>query len=81
MLNQGDSNRITAEFIDAIQRVSYEYMRPSVIFRPSIYQDGQQFCCLLGENLQEGIAAFGNTPDEATRNFDAAWHKEVTEGK
>jgi len=76
MLNQGDNNRITAEAVDAIQRVSYEYMRPSVIFRPKIYQDGNQFCCLLGENIQEGITAFGNTPDEATRNFDNCWYKE-----
>ena len=77
LLNQGDSNRITAECVDAIQRVSYEYMRPSVIFCPRIYQDGNQWCCLLGENLQEGIAAFGNTPDEATRNFDLVWRKEA----
>jgi len=79
MLNQGDSNRITAEAVDAIQRVSYEYMRPSVIFRPRVFPDGQLFCCLLGENLQEGFASFGNTPDEATRNFDIAW-REVKHG-
>jgi len=26
------------------------------------YKDGNQWCCLYGENLQEGIAGFGSTP-------------------
>lgn len=81
MLNQGDSSYITAQFVIAIQEVSYEYMRPSVVFRPNVHQDGDQFCCLLGKDLQEGLAAFGNTPNEATRNFDVAWYKRAKEEK
>ena len=77
MLNQGNSNLITAELVEAIQRVSYTWMRPSVVFRPVISLDGDQFCCLLGSNPQEGIAGFGNTPDEASRAFDEAWYKSV----
>lgn len=38
-------------------------------FRPKIYQDGNQFCCLYGDNLQEGICAFGENPMNAVYNF------------
>ena len=77
MLSQGNDNLVTAEFVEAIQRVSYEWMRPSIIFRPVITLDGDQFCCLLGSNPQEGIAGFGDTPDQACRAFDEAWYKSV----
>ena len=30
-----------------------------------IFPDGDQWCALVGENLQEGICAFGSTPEEA----------------
>lgn len=31
--------------------------------------DGDQWCALSGSNLQEGEAAFGDTPEEALLNF------------
>ncbi|MBB5764640.1 hypothetical protein ABEV34_28595 [Methylorubrum rhodesianum] len=36
---------------------------------PRIFKDGDAWCCLLGDNLQDGIAGFGNTPDAALRQF------------
>ena len=36
---------------------------------PRIFKDGDAWCCLLGDNIQDGIAGFGNTPDAARRNF------------
>ena len=47
-----------------------ESVRPSVIFRPALDPDGSQWCALYGENLMEGIAGFGDTPDAAMRDFD-----------
>jgi hypothetical protein len=32
-------------------------------------KDSNQFCYLLGNNLQEGFAAFGDTPILAARKF------------
>jgi hypothetical protein len=41
--------------------------------------DGDQYCWLLGENLQEGIAGFGNTPYEAMIAFnDVFYNKRAT---
>lgn len=31
----------------------------------TIEQDGNQWCALLGPDLQEGVAGFGDTPKEA----------------
>ena len=35
--------------------------------------DGDQWCCLLGENLQDGVAGFGDSPAKAATDFDRAW--------
>ena len=50
-----------------------QYDRPSVLFKPKVYQDGNKWCALYGENLMEGVCAFGDSPSEATYNFDLAW--------
>ena len=31
--------------------------------------DGNLWCALVGENLQEGLAGFGTTPSEALRGL------------
>lgn len=38
-------------------------------FKPKILKDGDKWCCLYGENLQQGVAAFGETPMNAVYNF------------
>jgi hypothetical protein len=50
-----------------------EQARPFVLLRPSMKLDGNAWCALYGENLMEGVAGFGNSPDAASRAFDAAW--------
>lgn len=50
-----------------------EMTRPSVLYRPRIYMDGNAWCALYGENLQDGVAGFGNSPIEAMTEFDKAW--------
>ena len=39
----------------------------------AVGHDGDQWCALYGENLQEGVAGFGRTPAEAMADFDQAW--------
>ena len=51
----------------------FEMSRPSVLYRPRLFVDGDQYCLLLGENLQEGVAGFGDTPELAADNFDEMW--------
>lgn len=33
-------------------------------------KDGNQWCCLCGDNLQVGIAGFGDTPSAAMMAFE-----------
>jgi hypothetical protein len=58
-----------------------EMARPSVIFRPSLTRDGNQWCFLLGEDLHNGVAGFGDTPHAAAAAFDQAFWKETIEKK
>lgn len=59
-----------------ISAVSYQMRRPFVVLRPKIYPDGNQWCALYGDNLQDGVCGFGSTPEEAATAFDSAWHSQ-----
>jgi hypothetical protein len=48
---------------------------PSSIYKPSLSIDGNQWCALYGKNLQEGIAGFGDTPEQAMDNFNYSWNQ------
>ena len=55
---------------------------PHARMRPSIFPDGNMWCALYGEDLQNGVAGFGATPAEACADFDNNWenqklHKKV----
>jgi len=47
--------------------------RPSDNRDVRVFPDGDQWCCMYGENLQEGIAGFGDTPKAACKAFDIEW--------
>ncbi len=55
-----------------LQQVAYEQMRPSVVFKPSIYQDGDMWMAILGD-LPTGVVGTGKTPEAAMYDFDRAW--------
>ena len=46
---------------------------PHMLYPVKVTQDGNMYCCLYGENLQEGIAGFGKSPKEACDDFDRIW--------
>lgn len=50
-----------------------EQSRPFMLLRPKLFPDGDQWCAIYGENLQEGVAAFGKTPEKASIQFDVEW--------
>ncbi|HEC12279.1 MAG TPA: hypothetical protein ENI80_03375 [Acidiferrobacteraceae bacterium] len=53
--------------------VEEQRIRPFMLLRPRIFLDGNKWCALYGDNLQEGVTGFGDTPYEAAKQFDAAW--------
>ena len=58
---------------EAIRAAASEYERPSVLYRPRIYVDGDKWCALYGENLQDGVVGLGDSPAEAMFDFDTTW--------
>ncbi len=48
---------------------------PSARYRPALSIDGDQWCALHGDNLQDGVAGFGKSPELAYWNFDRQWCK------
>ena len=58
--------------------VGYEMARPSAIFRPTLFEDGDHWCALYGADLASGLGAFGKTPEAAMVAFDKAWHSQKT---
>ena len=54
-------------------RLLYEQERPSILLRPKLFLDGNQYCVLYGADLMNGIAGFGDTADAAMRDFDNNW--------
>ena len=62
---------------EAVRSAAYEYERPSVLFRPTLSVDGDKWCALYGENLQDGVAGFGDSPNDAMCAFDLEWCKKL----
>ncbi len=62
----------------SIQAAAAQYERPSVLFRPKIDIDGDHWCALYGDNLQDGVVGFGKSPADAMWDFDRNWVAPLT---
>lgn len=58
-------------------RAIMQLARPSSIRKPKVFNDGDKWCALEGDNIQDGVCGFGNTPDAACRQFDIQWLNEI----
>ena len=50
----------------------------AVVLGARIFQDGNEWCVLYGEDLMSGIAAFGDTPEKAIAAFEVAMSAPAT---
>ena len=55
-----------------------EMARPSVLWRPTVCQDGTKWHALYGPDQMEGVSGFGDTPSEAMADFDINWWRQKT---
>ena len=78
VLRNVDFNHYVAQAMGSIQQAAQEFERPSVMFRPRMSLDGNQWCALYGEDLQEGVAGFGDSPTLAMQAFDKAWYTKIS---
>lgn len=75
-LNLGNLSGLHHHITQEIYSISNHMTAPHVLMRPSISIDGNQWCALYGDNIQDGVAGFGDTPEKAMAAFDVAWFKE-----
>lgn len=71
-MNMNDEFLHQSRMNAAIQAEEYNLV---ALLRPRIFIDGNQWCVLHGENLQDGVAGFGDTPYLAVLAFGREWHK------
>ncbi len=63
-------NQFEMQFRNMTDNIGYEYTRPSFMHKLIPFKDGNKWCALLGDNLQNGIVGFGDNPTQAMTNFD-----------
>ncbi len=77
LLNSTDSANLSQQAY-----ISFIQSRFSSAFdqcKPRIFPDGDQWCCLYGENIQEGVSGFGGTPAKAVFDWDNNfWNQTLT---
>ena len=70
---RAEATAVSGLLHDTISQVRDAALRPTTLMRPAVYPDGDQWCALYGENIQQGVAGFGDTPEAACKDFDAHW--------
>lgn len=58
----------------SMQQAISEYSEPSAIYRPKVFRDGDSWCALYGDNIQDGVCGFGDTPAAAIIDFNNCWN-------
>jgi len=76
MLLDAATNAIS-QGTDLRMETEYQLVRPSVLHKPKLDRDGDKWCALYGDNLQVGIAGFGDSPELAMMDFDREWVKMI----
>lgn len=71
-----DTSHAQAMIRDAFLGAVSSYDRPSAVYRPRLFLDGDQYCALYGEDLMNGCAGFGETADKAMWDFDKNWQQQ-----
>lgn len=57
--------------------VQEEEMNLFAMLKPKVSIDGNQWCVLYGENLQDGVAGFGDTLMKAIYDFNSNFHQPI----
>jgi hypothetical protein len=80
--SDSESVREIAAEAAAIAVAYYTDLRqPSFILKPDLSIDGNQWCALFGDNLQDGVSGFGDSPELAYLDFDRSWTEKLSKVK
>ena len=70
---KSEASQREADAARLAQSTELERNRPFMLLRPRVFPDGNAWCALLGDNIQEGMCGFGDTPAKASVEFDLQW--------
>ncbi|MGA2159878.1 MAG: hypothetical protein ABSG90_11755 [Dehalococcoidia bacterium] len=73
------SDQQAARIQNELYAYACELRRPCHLLKPRIFIDGDMWCALYGENLQDGVAGFGKSPELAYWDFDKKWCEKLSE--
>ena len=62
----------------AVERTQFNLV---AFLKPKLSVDGNQYCFLYGENLQDGVTGFGDSPAHAAEDFSRNWYKSLQNKK
>lgn len=68
----GHGTEIENNLLDASRQLAC----PARNYGARIFLDGNKWCCLLGDNMMEGIVGFGDSPDAAVWAFRTEWYRQ-----
>ncbi len=71
--NQMEISGLLCSWASCLLDAAQEASKPHVIMKPKLSLDGNMWCALYGENIQDGVAGFGTSPAKAMEDFDKAW--------
>lgn len=74
------SDHINEVAAQAYRHIDECMTEPSVLYRPKLSIDGDQWCALYGDDLQSGCAGFGKSPELAMLDFNRNWWKKLDKG-
>lgn len=77
ILTRTQQDVLFGRLIENAQDLHNQSTQPHVLLRPKLILDGDSWCALYGDNLQEGVAGFGDSPNEACINFNFHWNKKI----
>lgn len=79
ILNENDSSRIAyiiqANVLPQLEHNAFMQGTPHILQKANVCQDGDAWCCSIGENPMVGVFAYGSTPEKACQAFDDLWYK------
>ena len=51
------------------------------LLKPTLKRDGDQWCVLYGESIQDGVCGVGRSPNLAVIDFNKSWYAKLEEGE
>lgn len=72
--NAFDISHVTQVVAQEFVAAGSEMQRPSVLFKPTITQDGNAWIAILGPDLAVGVVGVGDTPAKAMLDFDRVFY-------